>query len=70
MLAAAAATFNFDFERADKWRRNQMPGKEVNMAKRGRDAGSGKFIPVKEAVRRKATAIVEPVKKSPPKKGK
>ncbi|MGB3214181.1 MAG: hypothetical protein WBC26_05390 [Alphaproteobacteria bacterium] len=40
------------------------------MAKRGRDAGTGQFIPVKEAVRRKATAIVEAVKKSPKGKGK
>jgi hypothetical protein len=36
-------------------------------AKRGRDAGTGKFIPVKEAARRKKTAIVETVK---PKKGR
>lgn len=33
------------------------------MAKRGRDAGTGRFIPVKEAERRKKTAIVETVKK-------
>jgi hypothetical protein len=31
--------------------------------KRGRDAKTGKFIPVAEAERRKATAIVETVKK-------
>jgi hypothetical protein len=36
-------------------------------SKRGRDAGSGKFIPVKEAERRKKSAVVETVK---PKKGK
>lgn len=29
----------------------------------GRDAKTGKFIPVKEAERRKSTAIVETVKK-------
>ncbi|GKX34641.1 MAG: hypothetical protein MnENMB40S_22590 [Rhizobiaceae bacterium MnEN-MB40S] len=31
--------------------------------KRGRDAKTGKFIPVKVAERRKATAIVETVKR-------
>ncbi|WP_274380862.1 hypothetical protein [Altererythrobacter sp. C41] len=31
--------------------------------KRGRDAGSGQFIPVKEAERRKKSAIVERFKK-------
>jgi len=30
--------------------------------KRGRDAGTGKFIPVKEAERRKKTAVVETIK--------
>jgi len=29
----------------------------------GRDAGSGKFIPVKEAQHRKKTAVVETVKR-------
>jgi hypothetical protein len=29
----------------------------------GRDAGSGKFIPVREAQRRKKTAVVETVKR-------
>jgi hypothetical protein len=29
----------------------------------GRDAGTGKFIPVKEAIRRPKTAIVETIKK-------
>lgn len=43
--------------------------------KRGRDAGSGQFIPVREAQRRPGTSIVEtiPVRKpaqTPPKKGK
>ena len=35
----------------------------------GRDAGSGEFIPVKEARRRKDTAVVEhvPVPSPPPK---
>ena len=37
--------------------------------RRGRDAITGQFIPVKEAERRKRTAIVETVKK-PQKKGK
>lgn len=31
--------------------------------KRGRDAGTGRFLTVKEAKRRKKTAIVETVKK-------
>jgi len=31
--------------------------------KRGRDAATGRFIPVNEAVRRKKTAVVETVKK-------
>jgi hypothetical protein len=35
----------------------------------GRDAGTGKFIPVKEAQTRKGTAVVETIK-TPPKKGK
>ena len=29
----------------------------------GRDAGTGRFIPVKEAERRKKTAVVETVKR-------
>lgn len=32
------------------------------MAKRGRDAGNGQFIPVKVAQARKATAVVETYK--------
>ena len=32
-------------------------------SKIGRDAGTGKFIPVKEAQRRKSTAVVETIKK-------
>lgn len=31
--------------------------------KRGRDAGNGRFIPVKEAERRKKTAVVETINK-------
>jgi hypothetical protein len=34
----------------------------------GRDAKTGKFIPVKEAERRKSTAVVETIKHSPPNK--
>ena len=34
----------------------------ANGGKRGRDAGSGQFIPVKVAQERKKTAIVETVK--------
>lgn len=33
----------------------------------GRDAGSGKFLTVKEAQKRKNTAIVETIKTPPPK---
>lgn len=37
----------------------------------GRDAGSGKFIPVKEAQQNKKTAVVETIKtKTTPKKSK
>jgi hypothetical protein len=35
----------------------------------GRDAGTGKFIPVKTALGRKSTSVVETIK-TPPKKGK
>lgn len=45
--------------------------KEIPMAsggKRGRDAGSGRFIPVEVAQVRKSTAIVETVKTSTKKK--
>jgi hypothetical protein len=35
----------------------------------GRDAGNGRFITVKEAERRKKTAVVETVKASPKKPG-
>jgi hypothetical protein len=42
----------------------------MNVARKiGRDAGTGKFIPVKTAQIRKGTAVVETLK-SPPKKGK
>ncbi len=35
------------------------------VGKRGRDAGTGKFIPVREAEKRKKTAVVETVKPKP-----
>ena len=38
-------------------------------AKVGRDAKSGQFIPVREAIRRPATTVVETIRK-PTKKGK
>lgn len=38
----------------------------VQLRKIGRDARTGRFIPVKEAERRKGTAIVETIK--PPKR--
>lgn len=34
-------------------------------SKRGRDAGTGQFIPVEEAERRKETAVVEMIKVGP-----
>jgi hypothetical protein len=37
--------------------------KKSTTRKVGRDAGTGKFIPVKEAERRKKTAVVETIKK-------
>lgn len=37
------------------------------MAQRGRDAGTGKFIPVKQAQKQKKTAVVERYK--PKKRG-
>ena len=37
--------------------------KKTTTFKDGRDARSGKFIPVKEALRRKATTVVETIKK-------
>lgn len=40
------------------------------MAKRGRDAGNGQFIPVEEAQRRKSTAVVETYTPPKPKKDK
>jgi len=36
----------------------------------GRDAGSGKFIPVKQAVSHRKTAVVETIKRTPPRKSK
>lgn len=38
-------------------------GKKTGNTKIGRDAGTGKFIPVKDAERRKKTAVVETIKK-------
>ena len=37
--------------------------KQKKTYKVGRDAGTGKFIPVKEAERRKKTAVVEKIKR-------
>jgi hypothetical protein len=34
-------------------------------SKRGRDAGTGQFIPIEEAERRKKTAVVETIKVGP-----
>jgi hypothetical protein len=40
-----------------------MAKKQKGVRKIGRDAGTGKFIPVEEAQRRKKTAVVETIKK-------
>lgn len=39
-----------------------MGKKNSNTRKIGRDAGTGRFIPVKEAQRREKTAVVETIK--------
>jgi hypothetical protein len=39
-----------------------MSKKKTSTRRIGRDAGTGKFIPVKEAERRKKTAVVERMK--------
>ncbi|MFH0958128.1 MAG: hypothetical protein V1897_05435 [Pseudomonadota bacterium] len=39
-----------------------MTRKSSGTRKIGRDAGTGRFIPVKEAERRKKTAVVETIK--------
>lgn len=43
---------------------SQLEVPKMATKKVGRDAGSGKFIPVKEAERRKKTAVVETIKTS------
>jgi hypothetical protein len=40
-----------------------MGKKKSKTRKIGRDAGTGRFIPVKDARRRKKTAVVETIKK-------
>ena len=40
-----------------------MASKKSTTTKIGRDAKTGKFIPVKEARRRKSTAIVETIRR-------
>ena len=40
-----------------------MPRKKTTTIKVGRDAGTGRFISVKEAKRRKKTAIVQTIKR-------
>ena len=40
-----------------------MPRKKTRTIKVGRDAGTGRFIPVKVAQRRKKTAIVQTIKR-------
>jgi len=39
-----------------------MAGKKGGTRKIGRDAGTGKFIPVKKAEKNKKTAVVETIK--------
>jgi hypothetical protein len=52
---------------ANLYMSQSLPRKEdYNMAKTikiGRDAGSGKFIPVKEAIKRPKTTVIETIKK-------
>ena len=54
--------------------RNRVGKEVIRMAKTrkvGRDAGNGQFIPVREAERRKRTAVVETIKvPKPAPKGK
>lgn len=47
-----------------------MPKKTGSGRKIGRDAGTGRFIPLKEAERRKKTAVVETIKTPKKKRGK
>lgn len=49
---------NREFEKEDK----AMAGTKVTQQKIGRDARTGQFIPVKEAERKRSTAIVESIK--------
>ena len=44
--------------------------KKGGSRKIGRDAGTGRFIPVKEAERRKKSAVVETIKTPKKKRGK
>jgi hypothetical protein len=45
-------------------------GSGGNGGKRGRDAGTGRFIPTKEAERRPKTTVIETIKPSSPSKKK
>ena len=68
----STAVCNHD-QTSDPTGRRMMPGRgkketKVGTYKAGRDARTGKFIPVKEAQRRKATAVVETMKKGGGKK--
>ncbi len=47
-----------------------MASKKYTERKAGRDAETGRFIPVKEAQRRKKTAVVETIKTPKRKKDK
>ena len=49
----------FDFAE----RKTFMAKRKTTETRISRDAGTGKFIPVKEAERRKETAVVETIKK-------
>ena len=42
-----------------------MPRRKTTTTKIGRDARTGRFIPVKEAERRKSTTVVETIKRKP-----
>lgn len=45
------------------WQMGRKKGGKTTTRKIGRDAGTGRFIPVKEAQRRKKTAVVERIKR-------
>ena len=55
--------YNRETSQTVEWRNLMAKKKKSSTFKVGRDAGTGKFIPVKQAERRKKTAVVETIKK-------